>query len=279
MGARPLSTAAVAAVFLLLVREQPASAQVDKRAVEAKKACSSNQVQRGIELLADYYAETGDPLAIFNQGRCYQQNGMPKEALNRFREYLRKARNERAADRREAQGYIKELEAELERAASAPPKPPEPAPTPAPAPPPPVTEAPAPIAAPPPVVVAPPAPPPREEGHGLRTAGIVVGVVAVAATAAGVFFSMRVKSLSDQVEQAGHGKPVLSYADANSKLDAGKSAQTLQWVSYGAALAAAATAVTLFVLDGHSSSGEAHALAFTPILHPTTVGGSFQLHF
>ena len=85
----------------------------DPRNLEAKKACASGHTQRAIEMLADYYAETGDSMALFNQGRCYQQNELPEQALGRFKEFLRKSDNRER--RQEAGRHIAELEAEVQR--------------------------------------------------------------------------------------------------------------------------------------------------------------------
>jgi hypothetical protein len=85
----------------------------DPRELEAKKACLGGRTDRGIELLAEMYAETNDPTYIYNQGRCFQQSGRPREALTRFREYMRKAPNMAADDKALVQGYISELEEQL----------------------------------------------------------------------------------------------------------------------------------------------------------------------
>src|SRR3954466_1418154 len=114
-------------------------APVDARDTEAKKACAAGQAQRGIELPADYYAESGDEMAIYNQGRCYQQNDMPRMAIARFKEFLRVARKVARDLRHQTESHIQELEADLQRQEQAqrapapavfvaPPPPPPPAP-------------------------------------------------------------------------------------------------------------------------------------------------------
>ena len=261
-------------------------ATLDERAREALKACTMGKVDQGIELLADLYADTGDATAIFNQGRCYQQNDLPDKAISRFKEYLRVAKSQVQERRRQAQRYIEELQAEMNSKPQGHGTPPPPraaaAEQSAAAPPPPRPADHPPIAAPPvlgPPVVTATAEPPAEPHHGLRIAGAAAGAVALTATAAGVFFSLRVRSLGNDLEHAGNGAP-LSYEDAKSKWDAGKSAQALQWVGYGVAVAAAGAAVTLFVLGSQGSGpAESHALAFAPLLDPTTVGGSLRVHF
>ena len=65
------------------------AAAPDPRALAARQACAAGRVEQGIELLAEIVAATGDSDAVYNQARCYEQNGRPQEALARFREYLR----------------------------------------------------------------------------------------------------------------------------------------------------------------------------------------------
>jgi hypothetical protein len=97
-----------------------AQAQGD-RMKEVKRACAAGEVDRGVRLLADLYAETNDPTAIYNQARCYQQNARPELAASRFREYLRKAGQLPAAERAEVEAFIREADAEAARGAAAPP--------------------------------------------------------------------------------------------------------------------------------------------------------------
>jgi hypothetical protein len=103
-----------AALVALVATAGAARAQDrDPRELEAKKACLGGRTDRGIELLAELYAETNDPTYIYNQGRCFQQSGRPREALTRFREYMRKAPNMAPDDKALVQGYITELEEQL----------------------------------------------------------------------------------------------------------------------------------------------------------------------
>jgi hypothetical protein len=62
-----------------------------------------------------------------------------------------------------------------------------------------------------------------------------------------------------------------------SKLDAGKSAQTLQWVGYGAAAAAGAGAVVCLVLS-RVAPAERRALV-VPLVGPHLAGGAVHLGF
>src|SRR6185503_1526342 len=98
-----LGGAVALAALALLATVGSARAQQDPRELEAKKACLANKPDRGIELLAELYAETNEATYIYNQGRCYQQNGRSADALIRFREYLRKAQGLPAADKAEVE--------------------------------------------------------------------------------------------------------------------------------------------------------------------------------
>ena len=71
------------------------------KARAAKKACLLGEVDKGAEILADLYVDTNDATYIYNQGRCFEQNGKNAQAVLRFKEYLRKAKNLKP-DEREA---------------------------------------------------------------------------------------------------------------------------------------------------------------------------------
>jgi hypothetical protein len=127
--------ALVCSLSVFLAPLRPAHAQSsDERMREVKRACAAGDVDRAIRMLADLYADTNDATAIYNQARCYQQNGQSDKASLRFREYLRKARDLSPHDRAEVEGFIREADADVaakERARAAAPA--QPAPHPAPA--------------------------------------------------------------------------------------------------------------------------------------------------
>jgi len=99
--------------LLLSSRAQAQEAPMDPRVGEARTACIAGDFQKGVRLLADLYTATDDPIWVFNQGRCYQQNAQPALALSRFKEFLRKSKGgEDDEDVQDARKYIAELEAE-----------------------------------------------------------------------------------------------------------------------------------------------------------------------
>ncbi len=86
--------------------------------LQAQENCLSGNTDAGVALLAKLYALSGQPNYIYNQGRCYEQASRPEDAINKFREYLRVARDAPPAERADAEKHIEEcraLKAEQER--------------------------------------------------------------------------------------------------------------------------------------------------------------------
>jgi len=83
----------LAGVLLLLVVPSAMGANAESKERAAKKACLLGDVAKGMEILADLYVDTDDVGYIYNQGRCFEQNGKNDQAVLRFKEYLRKAEN------------------------------------------------------------------------------------------------------------------------------------------------------------------------------------------
>jgi hypothetical protein len=94
----------------LLLGAGRARADGDAREAEARRECLAGRYQRGIDLLAALFTETRDPNHIFNQGRCYEQNDRPDEAISRFREYLRKAPSLPPSETAEVEQHIRGCE-------------------------------------------------------------------------------------------------------------------------------------------------------------------------
>jgi len=92
--------------------------QQDPREVQARKDCLTGKVESGVALLAELFAETGNSNFVYNQARCYEQNTRPEQAISRFREYLRVAKDITAAEKADVEKHIEEcraLKAEQER--------------------------------------------------------------------------------------------------------------------------------------------------------------------
>jgi len=101
---RKFGFSAVVTVVLLgaVLSARADSTEAKERA--ARKACLSGNVQKGVEILSEIFVETEDPTLIYNQGRCFEQNGRHKEAINRFREYLRRPRTSAPKPRQTPKG-------------------------------------------------------------------------------------------------------------------------------------------------------------------------------
>jgi hypothetical protein len=263
----------------------PAGWAADEEAKKqtARKACLSGNVQHGVDLLSDLFVTTKDPVFIYNQGRCLEQNGRWEEAIHHFREYLRADKNASARDIADAEKHIADCQALLgEKAASAPTPAVAPVQKPEPAQEAPVTpkdEAPAPPA-PPPTVALPapsdqlvtnPAPPGPRPGRGLRIAGIACGVVGVGSVATAIYFYFRARSFSDKVSN----QEVPNPSDETS----GKHAETMQWVFYGIGGAALASGVVLSVLGWPTTDGGRSTVGIAPFVGPGLAGVSAQRAF
>lgn len=259
---------------------------------EARKACAADRPSVGIELLADYYARTGEAIAIHNQARCYQQNDMPEKALSRFREYLRIATDITPEQLRKTERHILELEAELKRrglreqvetgsrptiltpADVLPPVPPKevavapqkPVVTPPPAPPPP--------APPPPRADLSKSAPPAGGSPALRVTGLALGAVALAGVGAGVYFGTRIGAIEEEIDAVPSDQAV-----PYDTWHRGERAQTLQWIGYGVGLAAAAGSITCLLLSAPSGGARSPALALAPRIGPDGYGASVRLAY
>jgi hypothetical protein len=200
----------------------------DVRAVEARKACASGDVDKGIKLLAEILATTDDVTAVYNMGRCYQQNGKPDKAALQFREYLRKATDLSPELRSRVQAQLREAEAD-ERASRR-------------------DVSTSPLAGSPPPGSTLAGTPSGTADRGasstkknLRLAGIGVASAGVVSIGTAVYFGLRAKSLADHNEKAGN-------TFSKSDEDAGKTANTVQYVFYGIGAAALASGAVLYYL-------------------------------
>ena len=250
------------------------AAPVSARELRARQDFAAGRYEKAIEIFAELYAKTADPIFLRNIARCYQMQNRADEAIANFREYLIKAKKLSPGEREEIEGFIRDLQA-----SRAPSKPAEPAtPPPAAARTPAVTEAPA-AKAPPaatestPAVTGEPAPVRRATGevatrtpaeesartqarakvepapHGgggsVSVPGVVLTAAGVAAIGGGIAFGLAARSAATAVA---------SQYDPNRD-SAGKRDATLQWVGYGVGAAALVTGVILLV----RGPGEAEA--------------------
>lgn len=219
---------------------------------------------KGVDLLSDLFLDTRDPTYIFNQGRCFQQNNRYEDAISRFREYLRKATSITPQERADTERYIEECQRLLQA-----PQPPV-SPT-APQIPPAAasdgSSAPPPASALPLVPVTSASATPTDSGRGLRIAGIGVGAAGLASVGIAVYYYTRARAMSDKVSSSDNP----SAADQQ----AGKDAETMQWIFYTAGGASLVAGTVMYVL-GSSSSRRGSVTSVSPVLGPSLVGLAAQ---
>jgi hypothetical protein len=251
-------------LVVMLGGSAPALGQTgDPRPREAKAACAAGEIQKGIRLLADLFADTEDWNWVYNQGRCYQQNGWADEAIERFNEYLRRAKDLTPAERAEVEKFIAELEPRRQR-----------------------READSPALTPPPVATAPgpevqtslvPAPDPTDRR--LTIGAIALGGAGVVGLIGGLIFGARVRNIQDEVEGwNGGGEGAVPYADYRDKENSAHRNNIGQWVSYSVGALALAGGGACLYLKLRRRQAEP-AVALVPTLLPGGGGGQLRLRF
>jgi tetratricopeptide (TPR) repeat protein len=209
--------AALLVCFLAAGARANANAAGDKREVDARADFAAGRYQEAIELFAQLYGETTDPVYLRNIGRCHQQLRQPQQAIDAFRTYLARAKKKISPEERaEIDGYIAEME-RLQGAESAPGAAPAAAAAPAPVPAAPAPAAPtaaaptaAPAAVPPPGDGGPPGaslavsssttgPEASAHGHLRRTAGLVTAIAGLALVGVGVGYGLAARSAASDV--------------------------------------------------------------------------------
>jgi tetratricopeptide (TPR) repeat protein len=217
----------------------------------AKKACAKGDFAKGVDLLADLYVDTNDLMWVYNQGRCYQQNNRWEQAISRFREYLRKAKDISESDRAETERQIADCEMSMGKTSQVAP-PPVAATLPFPTHPEPMSQAPDAVT----YAVSStskPSPSDSNKGKGLRVAGIISAAVGVAVVGTGVGLALKANSLS-----------TTDYS--RSREDERASLKTWSMVGYGVGAAAIATGVVLYIVGWPSE--QSSSVALLPVVAP-----------
>jgi hypothetical protein len=109
----PLLLVAVLALLALVcaaLSPRPARAAEDPREVTARTHFAKGEYRQALELFATLFAERNDPIYMRNIGRCHQKLGQPTQAIDAFREYLRRAPRLKPSEKQEIEGFIKEME-------------------------------------------------------------------------------------------------------------------------------------------------------------------------
>jgi hypothetical protein len=236
--------------------------KTDRRAKEneAREACLDGNYTGGVAILSKLFVETKDMTYIFNQGRCFEQNQRYQDAIARFREYLRAGRNSPdAAGQAEAERHIADCQEMLAQEHASPATPPpvsasppatpaasEPAPTPGPA-----------------IVGRPTAEPAATASEaGLRTGGVVVAAVGVAALGTGVALNLKANSATEAMYSTN------GYTQDSDR----KTYTTLAWVGYGVGAACLATGAVLYTVGLRARGGS--NVALVPAVGPTFAGAA-----
>lgn len=120
------------------------------------------------------------------------------------------------------------------------------------------------------IAVGPPTPLTEPTMRPLRIAGLVCASAGLASIGAGIYYYTQARSFSDKISSETTWNP--------SDNQAGKNAQTMQWVFYGIGAAATATGALLFIL-GSRDSATSTTVALSPILAPNSAGLSAKGSF
>ncbi len=261
---------------LTVLSASPAFARgesLEHQATQARKACLSGDYPKGVSILSDLFVKTEDPNYIYNQGRCFEQNGRWEEAIPRFEEYLRLTKDSHAtADRATAEGHIADCQAKLGKTATvAPPAPATAEPTPTT----PVTQQ-QPVVLPQPIPAPTPAAAPvtlrsstatSTDGSGLRVAGIAVASVGAASLLTAVALNLKANSMADDLNQpTGYSR---------SKVSQRSTYETMSWVGYGVGSACLVGGAIVYYV-GYLRNHDASQVALLPSFSPDHVGLSLH---
>ena len=231
----------------------------DPRDAEAKNLCFTGRVDAGIALLMKLHAEANDPLYVYNQARCYQQNGRLDQAIEKFKAYLSLAGEISPAERAEAATRLSSAEQERDRSIRM-------AATPATAAPP-TTSGAAPVTS---LVGGGGREPTR-----LRPWAWAAGASGAALVGTGIYFGLRVRSLEDEAETLARTEGRLD-PDADGR---GQRAERWQWVGYGAGALALGAAAVLYWWPTRDEAPHGRAVAFMPLIGTRSAGGLVATSF
>jgi len=222
------------------------AATIGSQEREAKTACLAGDYSKGVAILAELYVSTRDATYIYNQARCFEQNGRYEDAIFRFREYQRKRADAGQPPDASADKHIADCRALLDEQRPAVVSPAARAAEAGPA-----------SAATEPASVGVPvsssgheseaadlevvSPSSRSPGAAMRIAGIATAALGVAGVTTGVILHLKVNSLANQLE----GGP-LSYSRNTESTR--KSYKTGSIVAYGVGAACLVGGATLYLL-------------------------------
>jgi tetratricopeptide (TPR) repeat protein len=271
--------AVLAGVFLISNQAAQASSRETKeretKERAAKTACLSGDVAKGVALLAELFVGSNDPTYMFNQGRCYEQNGKYEEAIARFREYQRKSEEAGTQADPTAEKHIAACKAAIHDVATPPMAAPT-LPTPA-APAQPVAEPAAGIGLAQRMEGSPNGEPKAEldapaashaaDGAGLRIGGIAAMSAGVAGLAAGVLWNLKANSIASDL---GQSDTAYSRSKASSRSDDVR----LSWIGYGVGATGLVGGAILYYL-GHRQA-QTSSVSIVPTASVDAMGAVLQ---
>ena len=238
----------------------------------ARKACLNGDYVKGTSILSDLFIQSGgNPVFIFNQARCFEQNRRYEDAVARFEEFVRTAEASTAGltpdDKTAAEKHIADCKRHIEQESNR-------------------TSSPAAQASSTPVLAIAPtasasqpqATPPTPEiaqsastttssnpGAGLRTAGIISASVGGAALVAGILLNLHANSMaSDMENNVGGYTP--------SKNSSHDNYVTATWIGYGVGVACVATGAVLFGIALRSNKAASSDVAIVPAVDSHQAG-------
>jgi tetratricopeptide (TPR) repeat protein len=270
---------AILGIFMMaasaLAKEAP-NADLEKARAHFKSAeglFRSGAYDRAIDEYQAAHALAPRPGLLYNIGAAYRKKAETtgsiddkKQAVEYYRKYLEADPGGKATA--DANGYIVALTEEIAAASPAAPAEPEPVsprvePRPVTPPPPP------PLTAPPPPPPEPAAPPAESRTSALRIAGIATAGVGVALVATGVYFGLKSKSISDEIDG------LHDHWD-QGLYDSGQSAQRNAYIFVGVGAAALAGGAVMYFL-GHRDDSPAVSVrpSVTPLGGAVVLSGRF----
>jgi hypothetical protein len=105
-----VSTFLAAAVPMVTAPAAHAAKVDNATEMKAREAFAAGRYDDALDLFAKLYAQTLHPVYLRNIGRCHQKMRQPDKAIDKFNEYLAKEKKISADERKEIEGYIKEME-------------------------------------------------------------------------------------------------------------------------------------------------------------------------
>ena len=105
-----VSTFLVAAAPMVAAPAAHAAKTDNATEMKAREAFAAGRYDEALDLFAKLYAQTLHPVYLRNIGRCHQKMRQPEQAIDKFNEYLVKEKKISADERKEIDGYIKDME-------------------------------------------------------------------------------------------------------------------------------------------------------------------------